>query len=378
MTSASTSTRRVSFVNYRQQYEVIGSELEAIVHRVLEAGDFILRHDVEEFEANFAAFVGTRYAVGTANCTDALFLAVHAAGIEPGDEVISVSHTFMATVAAAVHHGASPVLVEIRDDFNMDPAALAEAITPRTRAIMPVHLNGRVCEMGPIMEIANRHGLPVIEDAAQALGATYQGTAAGAFGWGACFSFYPAKLLGGAGDGGILVTNDEDLARRARALRDHGRSREGQQGWGFNSRLDNLQAAILNYKLTGHLPTWLERRRQLAAQYHEGLSDLDATAELRLPLPPTSEGPYHDVYQNYVVRSPRKAELMKALDDAGVEILINCPDPLHEVPSLGLTHFDLPRTSKIVRESFSLPLYPELTDDEQRQVIGAIRNFFDR
>src|SRR5581483_8507644 len=187
---------KVPFVGYRQQYLDIGREIEAAISDVLSRGEFILRGELREFEARMASFVGVKHAVGVANGTDALYLAVRAAGIGPGDEVITVSHTFLATVGAIVYAGATPVLVEIRDDFNMDPDALEAAITPRTKAIMPVHLNGRVCEMDRIMAIAEKHGLVVIEDAAQALGATYKGVKAGAFGLAACFSFYPAKILG--------------------------------------------------------------------------------------------------------------------------------------------------------------------------------------
>ena len=368
----------VRFVNYRQQYRDIGLELEAAFHDVLSRGDFILRDDLRTLEHELAAFLGVADTVGVNTGTDALYLSVRAAGIGPGDEVISVSHTFVATVGAIVWAGATPVLVEIRDDFNIDVDGIEAAITPRTKAIMPVHLNGRVAEMDRVMEIADRHRLIVIEDAAQALGATYKGTKGGAFGLAGCFSFYPAKLLGTAGDGGLVATNDEGFAARIRALRDNGRTPDGgQDGYGFCSRLDNLHAALLRVKLK-YFPGWLERRRELALRYHAMLGDLDQQEELRLPPPPTSSGPYHDVVQNFVVRSPSKRELMAHLAAAGVEILINCPVPLHEMPSLNLGHFDLPRTSRIVGESFSLPLYPELTEQEQDAVVTSIRGFFRR
>jgi dTDP-4-amino-4,6-dideoxygalactose transaminase len=267
------------------------------------------------------------------------------------------------------------VLVEVRDDFNMDPDALEAAITRRTKAIMPVHLNGRVCEMDRIMAIAEKHGLVVIEDAAQALGATYKGVKAGAFGLAGCFSFYPAKILGTPGDGGMLTTNDDEFAWRMRALRDNGRTPEGgQEGFGFNSRLDNLHAAILNVKLN-YLPRWLKRRRELAAVYQ---ARLDGVPDLRLPPPPTTEGPYHDVYQNYVVRSPHKEALVAYLREQGIEILINCGTPIHEYESCGLGHFRLPRTERIVAESFSLPLYPELPDESVDVVAETVRAFTTR
>lgn len=378
-TALSAKTRTpVRFVNYRQQYRAIGAELEAAFRDVLSRGDFILREDLRAFEGRMADFLGVAHTVGVNTGTDALYLSVRGAGIGPGDEVITVSHTFVATVGAIVWAGAAPVLVEVSDDFNIDVSAIEAAITPRTRAILPVHLNGRPAEMDALMEIAGRRGLVVIEDAAQALGATYGGTRAGAFGLAGCFSFYPAKLLGTAGDGGLVATNDSAFAEKIRTLRDNGRTADGgQDGYGFCSRLDNLHAALLAVKLN-YFPGWLERRREIAACYHALLGDLDPETELRLPPPPASEGLYYDVFQNFVVRSPHKQELMARLAAAEIEILINCPVPLHEMPSLALSHFHLPRTSRIVHESFSLPLYPELTEEEQHAVVEAIRGFFGR
>lgn len=366
---------RVPFVGYRQQYQNIGRECEAAIADILSRGEFILRNEVREFENRMAAFLGVKHAVGLNSGTDALYLAVRAAGVGPGDEVITVSHTFLATVGAIVYAGATPVLVEIRDDFNMDPDALEAAITPRTKAIMPVHLNGRVCEMDRIMAIADRHGLIVIEDAAQALGATYRGVKAGAFGLAGCFSFYPAKILGTAGDGGLLCTNDDAFAAKIRAMRDNGRTPEGgQEGFGFNSRLDNLHAAILLVKLK-YLPEWIERRRALAAAYHQRLQHLP---DLRLPPAPTVQGPYYDVFQNYVVRSPYKEACVAYLREQGIEILINCGTPIHLYPSCGLTGIRLPRTERIVAESFSLPLYPELSDDALDTVVEVLTDFVEQ
>lgn len=373
-----TTSAPIRFVNYRQVYRDIGAELEAAFRDVISRGDFILRNDLWEFEQQVAKYLGVEHAVGVNTGTDALYLSVLAAGIGPGDEVISVSHTFVATVGAIVWAGATPVLVEVRDDFNIDPDAIEPAITPRTKAVMPVHLNGRVSEMDRVMDVASRHGLVVIEDAAQALGGSYRGQKGGTFGLAGCFSFYPAKLLGTAGDGGMVVTNDAAFAAKLRALRDNGRTPEGgQEGFGFCSRLDNLHAALLKVKMK-YFPGWLERRRELALRYHTLLGDLDPDTQLRLPPAPTTQAPYYDVVQNFVVRSPLKGELMACLAAADVEILINCPIPLHEIPSLHLQHFTLPATSRIVGESFSLPLYPELTEEEQDRVVAVIRDFLNR
>ena len=230
------------------------------IKTVLSQGDLMLRQQLKDFESNLASFVGTEYAVGTSNCTDALHLSLRASGISPGDEVITVSHTFVATAAAIHHAGATPVLVDIGDDHNMNMDLVEAAITPRTKAIIPVHLNGRLCDMEKLMALAEKHGLVVIEDSAQALGATFNGKRGGSFGLAGCFSFYPAKMLGAFGDGGAMTTNSKEMADKVRSLRDHGRSTSGEvTGWSFNCRLDNLQAALLDIKLK-HLSTWILHR----------------------------------------------------------------------------------------------------------------------
>src|SRR6058998_17629 len=218
---------KVRFVDYPAQFSKMESEIMDTIRTVLSQGDLMLRQQLRHFESHFAAFVGTRYAMGTSNCTDALHLALRAAGIGPGDEVITVSHTFVATAAAIHHAGAAPVLVDIGDDHNMNVDLIESAISPRTKAIVPVHLNGRVCDMGRLISIAEQHGLLVIEDSAQALGASVNGKKGGAWGLAGCFSFYPAKLLGAFGDAGAMTTNDPDLYAKVRALRDHGRQADG-------------------------------------------------------------------------------------------------------------------------------------------------------
>jgi dTDP-4-amino-4,6-dideoxygalactose transaminase len=264
--------------------------------------------------------------------------------------------------------------VDIGDDMNMDLEQVEQVITPRTKAIIPVYLNGRMCDMEKLMEIANEHDLLIIEDAAQALGATFDGKKAGSFGLNGCFSFYPAKMLGAAGDGGIAITNDEEIAEKIHLLRDHGyqRSTGEMLCYGYNSRLDNLQAAILDVKLK-HLPQWIKRRRELARLYHQGLSDLP---ELKLPSPPRSNDRFFDVYQNYVIRAKERDRLVAHLEESCIEILVSWPKPMHRHDALGLKHFHLPKTEQISNEVLSLPMYPELGEVDVGVVVEAINNFY--
>src|SRR3989344_4486177 len=263
---------KVPFVNYKLQYQNLKPEIDKTLQDVLERGDLILRSDVEEFEKSLADFLGVKYAVGVNSGTDALIFSLKAAGVKSGDEVITVSHTFFATIEAIVHNGARPVLVEVLEDYLMDTDKIEAAITPKTKAILPVHLNGRVCDMEKIMIIAKKHNLAVIEDAAQALGAKFQGKMAGSFGKAGCFSFYPAKILGALGDAGAVTTNDEEVAKKIRLYRNHGqiKNQEGEvemTDYGWTSRLHNLQAAVLNVKFK-YLPQWIERRKEIAKLYY--------------------------------------------------------------------------------------------------------------
>jgi dTDP-4-amino-4,6-dideoxygalactose transaminase len=363
----------VPFVNYPKQFLAMEQEIMSTVREVLSRGDLMLRGQLRDFEAHFADFVGTRFAIGVGNCTEALQLAFHAAGIGAGDEVITVAHTFVATAAAIHHNGAVPILVDIGDDHNMDLDRLEAAFTPRTRAIIPVHLNGRLCDMPRLMTIARERGVIVIEDSAQALGGAYDGRRGGSFGLAGCFSFYPAKLLGAYGDGGAITTNDEELAGKLRSLRDHGRLPGGElAGWSFNSRLDNLQAALLDLKLT-RLAEWIARRRALASLYQERLSGV---AQLRLPPPPV-DGPYFDIFQNYEVEAEDRDRLVERLKARGVEILIPWGGRgVHQFKSLGLTHYHLPRTDELFRGVLMLPLHAELDDKDIGYTADVIREFY--
>jgi len=362
---------KVPFVGYKLQYQNLKSEIDTAIKSVLYRGDLILRSDVEKFEKKLADFVGTKYAVGLNSGTDALFLSLKATGIGKGDEVITVAHTFVASIATIVHCGAKPILVDVGEDFLMDIEKLGRKITKKTKAIIPVHLNGRMCDMEKIMKIARKYKLIVIEDAAQALGAKFKDKMAGSFGLTGCFSFYPAKILGGYGDGGAVVTNNSKIAEKIRLLRDHGQKTKTKiVCYGFNSRLDNLQAAILNVKFK-HLSKWIERRREIANLYYQGLSGIP-----EVKLPPKSDERHFDIYQNYVLRAQKRDELALYLREKGVETLIKDPIPLHHHPALGLSHFHLPYTEKLAKEVISLPMYPELTNEQVKYTIDSIRNFY--
>ena len=366
---------KVRFVNYPEHYGRIWDEVMSAVSDCLSKGDLIVRQQLEDFEANLAKFVGTKYAIGLNSGTDALLLSLKAAGIGKGDEVITVSHTFVATLMSIVFNGATPKLVDIGEDMEMDVTLLEKAITKKTRAIIPVHLNGRMTEMRVVNKIANEHKLIVVEDAAQALGARVGNLNSGATGLTGCFSFYPAKILGCAGDGGALVTNDDEIARKVKLLRDHGFKRDTNDFlmFGFNSRLDNVQAAILNVKMK-YLPNWITRRREIAAIYDDGLKDID---ELKLPPGPDAGNDFFDVYQNYVIRSNKRDDLNAFMKKNEIETLISWPKPNHTHPALGLTQFKLPMTETISKTVISLPLYPEISDDDVKYVIETIKRFYE-
>ena len=374
---------RVPFVNYPKQYHNLKKEIDGSIKRILEKGDLILRSDVKNFENNIASFVGKKYGIGVDSCTGAMFLSLKACGIASQDEVITVAHTYIATIDVIIHCGAKPVLIDIGDDFNMNTDLIEEAITPKTKAIMPVHLNGRVCNMDKLMKVARKHNLLVIEDAAQALGANFKGKMAGSFGVTGCFSFYPAKMLGSFGDAGIIVTDDKKLAERLYLLRDHGekpnylkkadeKNKKDIVFFGFNSLLDNIQATILNTKFK-YFKGWVKRRREIAGIYQNGLCDLK---EIRLPASPGSRGPHFDVFQNYVLRVKERDGLVKWLEKTGVETLVQWRMPNHLQKNLGLRHFHLPLTEIVAKEVVSLPMYPELTDEQVKYAIKNIVKFY--
>lgn len=375
------SLTRIPLVDLKAQYRCIKPEVDAALQTVLESAAFINGPAVAEFEQAFAAFCQVRYAVGVASGTAALQLALKGLGIGSGDEVITVAHTFCATAEAIEHVGARPVFVDIDPStYTLDPNLVERAITPRTRAILPVHLYGLPAGMDAINEIAAAHGLYVVEDAAQAHGARYKGRTVGALGHVACFSFYPGKNLGAYGDAGAVTTNDPELALRVAALRDHGRmiSADGKRAKyehelvGYGERLDTLQAAILQVKLR-HLLDWTRARRQIAQTYRQALASCSA-----LTLPCEPEG-YEGVYHLFVVRTPYRDALRQYMREHGIETGVHYPIPLHlqrAFAHLGYKQGDLPCTEQAAREVLSLPIYPELSEGDVQRVIDVVLSFF--
>ena len=362
----------IPLVDLKAQYLSIKDEIDEAIQRVISNSSFILGEEVRAFEEEFASFCEARFAIGTSSGTSALHLALLACGVGLGDEVITTPHTFVATTEAISHAGARPVFVDIDpESYNINPTKIEAAITDKAKAIIPVHLYGQPAEMDAIMEIADKHGLKVIEDAAQAHGAGYKGKRVGTIGNVGCFSFYPAKNLGAYGDGGMVVTNDEEIAEKVRLLRNHGRTEKYEhliEGYGY--RLDALQAAILKVKLK-RLETWNAQRRKNAAIYREMLKGLD----LVLPHENSDSRP---VYHLFVVRTPRRNELREYLRLREIQTGIHYPIPLHLQPAyrhLGYEPGDFPYSERAAQEVLSLPLYPELTKEGISQVVRAIREF---
>ncbi len=360
----------IPFLDLKAQYAGIKDEIDSAVLRVLASAQYVLGDEVAAFEREFAAYCGTEHAVAVNTGTSALHVALLAAGVGPGDEVITVPFTFVATAAAIRYAGATPVFVDIDPvTFNMDPEKLEAALTPRTRAIVPVHLYGQMADMEPIMAIARAHGLPVIEDACQAHGATYGGSRAGSLGLSGCFSFYPGKNLGACGEGGMVVTNDAEQARQMRMLRDWGQEqRYHHVVQGFNYRMDGIQGAVLRVKLR-HLEDWTEARRAHARRYDERLAH---SAEVAAPT--ECEGRRH-VYHVYAVRTRDRAALQHRLSARGVQTGLHYPIPVHLQQAhadLGYGRGDFPESERAADEVLSLPIYPEMTPAQIDEVSAVI------
>jgi len=365
---------KVKFVDPIKNYRIIKDELDAAYFEVMEKGDLIDRWQLKSFEDNLAKFVGTKYAVGLNSGYDALHISLRAGGIGPGDEVIVPAHTFVATCSAVVNVGATPVLVDVGKDFNVDCDKIEEAITRRTRGIIPVHLSGYMADMVGIMEIADRHNLVVIEDACQSLGSNMLGRRAGAWGLTGCWSFYPFKILGGYGDGGAITTDDADVALFATRMRYNGEDRDTGEyhGHGFTCLLDNMQAAFLDVKLR-YLPQWIVRRREIAERYRQRLSDLPD-----LLLPHYNDPRRDHVYQNYTVRSKQGNEFSEYLKTNGIEVLTQFRKPYYRHEALRLEDRGFPETEAISREVCSLPMNVEIEDHEIDYVIKVVRSFYGR
>jgi dTDP-4-amino-4,6-dideoxygalactose transaminase len=369
----------LQFLDLRQQFEQIRDEVMRAVTSVLETQRFVLGPEVEQLEAEISDYVGCRFAVACASGTDALILALMAAGIKAGDEVITTPFTFVATASAIVRTGATPVFADIDPaTYNLDPKSVAQQITSRTRAVIPVHLFGLSAEMQPLIETAGRHGIAVIEDAAQAIGAIYRGRNVGTIGLMGCFSFFPSKNLGGAGDGGMITTNDPNYADRLRLLRVHGSRQKYQyEILGTNSRLDALQAAILRVKLR-HLNDWTEQRRRNAERYRRLFAISNAPNPPLLPTEP--EGMRH-VYNQFTVRCAERDLLREHLHREKIPTEIYYPYPLHLQPAfayLGYKEGRLPYAEAAAREVLSFPNYPELRDEQQQMIVSAASRFFSR
>jgi dTDP-4-amino-4,6-dideoxygalactose transaminase len=361
---------KVPFVNLGLQYKNLRTEILAKFDDISSRGAYILNEDVTAFEQSFADYCGVKHAVSVGNGSDALVLCLHALGVGPGDEVITAPNSFIASAWVIARVGATPVFADIREDYNIDPERIREAVTPRTKAILPVHLTGRPAAMREIREIAKEFNLFVVEDAAQAIGAKYYGQSTGSLGDAGCFSLHPLKNLHVHGDGGMITTNSEDLFNQLVLLRNHGlKNRDECVAWGFNSRLDGIQAAIGNIKMK-HLGEWTHRFRKIAERYTNAFRGL-----LHVP----SDLPHEEsVYHRYVVRSNRRDALQQFLATQGVETKVNYPIPIHlqEVcQGTGYRQGDFPIAERFAGEILSLPIYAELEDAQVDWVIDAVRRF---
>jgi dTDP-4-amino-4,6-dideoxygalactose transaminase len=363
----------IPVLDLQAQYQSIRAEMDAAVLGILESGHFVLGPNVKALEQEVAQVCGCEYGVGVASGTDALRLAMDILEIGPGDEVITTPFTFIATANTISRAGATPVFVDIEPrTFNLDPALVERAITERTRALLPVHLFGQLADMDALMELAARYNLPVIEDSAQAIGATWNGKPACSFGLLGCLSFYPTKNLGAYGDGGMAVTCNPEVAAKLDVLRRHGgRVKYHAERLGYNSRLDELQAAILRVKLR-HLADWTAGRQRVAARYDELLADVPVATPYLAPQAT-------HVYHQYTIRAPRRDELRAFLKEQGIGTMVYYPLPLHlqeMYAELGPGEGSFPEAERAAREVLALPIYPELTGEQIEQVAGAIRDFY--
>jgi dTDP-4-amino-4,6-dideoxygalactose transaminase len=358
-------------VDLALQHNSIKEKLLKRVERVISSGLYILGPDVAEFESRFAELCGTDFAVGVDNGTNALILTMRALGIGPGDEVITAANSFLASASTIALAGATPVLVDVRDDYNIDPVCVEKAITSRTKAIMPVHLTGRPADMTLLCDIAKTHDLHLIEDAAQAVGARHAGRSTGSFGVAGCFSLHPLKVLSAVGDGGIITTSDEELCGKLLKARNHGMlNRDECEFWSYNARLDTIQAAMLIVKME-YLENWIEERRSIASHYRQNLDTV-----VKVP----AENPKDtSVYQTFIIQCDRRDELQKYLYSCGVETKVHYPVPIHLQPaarSLGYKSGDFPVTERLSQCILSLPIYPEMTIGQRDHVVRSIRNFY--
>jgi dTDP-4-amino-4,6-dideoxygalactose transaminase len=362
-------------VDLRRQYALIANEINRAISRVFETGCFVMGENVKAFEKEFSSYIGTKFGVSVNSGTDALYLALNALGIKESDEVITTAFTFISSVDCIVRNGAKPIFVDIDPDtFTMDTMEVEKKITAKTKAVIPVHLYGHPCDMKPILEVANKHGLYVVEDAAQAHGAEYKGKKVGSFGHVACFSFYPSKNLGAYGDGGMILTNDHELCERISMLREYGqRGKNLHEFVGYNSRLDELQAAVLRVKLT-HLDEWNEKRRKAAKLYNELLEEERLSDIIGLPI----EKPWaRHVYHLYVIKAKRRNELREWLMSKGIGTGIHYPIPVHkQISYSSYKNINLPISELMADCVLSLPMFPELTQEEIAYIVHRLKEFY--
>ncbi len=363
----------VPYVNLPAQHSPIKEELLDAISRVMDHGIFIMGRELDEFESQFAASCDSEYAVGVNSGTDALILALKALGVGPGDEVITPPNSFLASTSCITMLGAQPVFADVRDDYNIDPELVERAITSRTKVILPVHLTGRPADLDPIMDIATRHGLHVVEDCAQAVGATYKGKTVGSFGTVGCFSLHPLKTLNACGDGGVLTTNNLEIYEQFKVLRNHGlRSRDDCVIWSMNSRLDTIQAAILLVKLK-YLDQWTKQRRHNASVYQKLLEDIP---DIQTPV----DQPYEcAVYHTFVIQAERRAQLVEYLNNKGIGTAIAYPTPIHLQEAAAHLNYppgSFPMTEQQAGRILNLPVYGELQDDQLMYVANAVRTFY--
>jgi len=366
---------KIPYVNIAVQHNLLKDELLEVIERVISNAQFVLGDEVVEFEHRFAELCDVEYAIGVNSGTDALILALRALGIGPGDEIITVPNSFIASTSCILMVGAQPVFVDVRDDYNMNPAQLKQAITSRTKAILPVHLTGRPADMDAIMEVAKTHNLYVVEDCAQAVMAKYKGRSVGSMGTVGCFSLHPLKTLNTCGDGGVVITNDEKLAEKFRLMRNLGlKNRNECVIWSGNSRLDTLQAAILLVKMK-YLDEWTEKRRDNAAFYQQRLSNIP---QIQTPLDKVYE---KAVYHTFVIQCEHRQELQKYLAEQGIETAIHYPIPIHlqKVSSgLGYQKGSFPVAEEQAKRILSLPIYPELKREDLEYIVESISNFYEK
>jgi len=362
---------KVPYIDLPAQYKKEKTELSMIFEEIASSGQFILREQVKTFEDEISRYLGVKYVVGLNSGTDALFLSLKAMGIKEGDEVITVSHTFVATISTIVHCGATPILVDIKEDGNIDVSLIEKAITSKTKAIVVVHMNGKVCDMNEVVDIANKYKLQILEDAAQAFGSKYQNSFSGTFGSCAAFSLHPMKVFGCMGDGGFVTTNDEKMYDKLMLFRNHGQlTKNDIVLYGYSSRLDNLQAAILLYRLKS-FEQEIKNRREVAEFYNSKLKNLTTVT-----LPIIDQNERRDIFSSFVIIVKDRNRLSEFLSASGIEVFSHWSTPNHKQKNLNLEHFNLPKTEEYSQNILSLPIHSNLSKQQLTYTVDKVLEFY--